>query len=100
MCILFQFSHTLNKDYCLQHVSCLAKDRTRAVPDLPFCLGVLKHRAPLAWGGGASSCQKIIFTMDFCLCGEILTFPEHVCLTAYVELPGVPPSVQVRDLIT
>jgi hypothetical protein len=52
MCILFQFSHTLNKDYCLQHVSCLAKDSTRAVPDLPFCLGVLKHSAPLAWGGG------------------------------------------------
>ena len=100
MCILFQFSHTLNKDYCLQPVSCLAKDRTRAVPDLPFCLGVLKHSAPLAWGGGASSCQKIIFTMDFCLCGEILTFPEHVCLTAYVELPGVSPSVQVRGLIT
>jgi hypothetical protein len=38
--------------------------------------------------------------MDFCLCGEILTFPEHVCLTAYVELPGVSPSVQVRGLIT
>jgi hypothetical protein len=51
MCILCQFSHTLNKNYCLQHVSCLAKDRTRTVPDLPLCLGVLKHRAPLAWGG-------------------------------------------------
>ena len=29
-----------------------------AVPDLPLCLGVLKHRAPLA--------------MDFYLCGAIL----------------------------
>jgi hypothetical protein len=25
-----------------------------AVPDLPVCLGVLKQRAPLARGGGAS----------------------------------------------
>ena len=30
------------------------------MPDLPLCLGVLKHRAPLAKGGGgeASSCQN------------------------------------------
>jgi hypothetical protein len=61
MCILFQFSHTLNKDYCLQHVSCLAKDSTRAVPDLPFCLGVLKHSAPLAWGGGGIFLPKYNF---------------------------------------
>ena len=27
------------------------------LPDLPLCLGVLKHRAPLA-RGGAYSCQK------------------------------------------
>jgi hypothetical protein len=32
---------------------------TAAVPDLPFCLGVFKHRAPLArWG--PFSCQKQI----------------------------------------
>jgi len=31
------------------------------VPDLPLCLGVLKHRAPMIRG-----------TMDFCLCGAIL----------------------------
>jgi hypothetical protein len=39
------------------------------------------------------------FTVDFCLCGAILNiltipkFPEHVCLTACVGLPGLPPSV-------
>ena len=41
------------------------------MPDLPLCLCVLKHRAPLAGGGGASSCQ-FFFTMDFGLCGTIL----------------------------
>ena len=61
MCILCQFSHTLNKNYCLQHVSCSAKDRTRTVPDLPLCLGVLKHRAPLAWGGGGHLPAKTYF---------------------------------------
>ena len=29
-----------------------------SVPDLPLCLGVLKHRASLARGGASSSCQK------------------------------------------
>jgi len=28
-----------------------------SMPDLPLCVGVLKHRAPLAKGGGGSSCQ-------------------------------------------
>jgi hypothetical protein len=28
-----------------------------SVPDLPLFLGVLKHRAPLARGGGQSFCQ-------------------------------------------
>ena len=34
------------------------------VPDLPLCLGVIKHRAPLA-RGEPSSCQKTFLTMDF-----------------------------------
>jgi len=41
-----------------------------AMPDLPLCLGVLKHRASLI-RGASSSCQQK-FTMDFCLCGAIL----------------------------
>ena len=58
------------------------------------------------WPGGISSFQKKFFTMDFCLCGGILNlsdlkqrnistirkFPEHVCLTACVGLPGLSPS--------
>ena len=69
-----------------------------AVPDLPLCLGVLKHRAPLTRGG--SSCQ-FFFTMDFCLCGAILNL-KALCfgaipdimieLTACVGLPGLLPS--------
>jgi hypothetical protein len=42
------------------------------LPDLPLCLGVLKHRAPLArggGGGGAYSCQKRIYDG---FCGAIL----------------------------
>jgi hypothetical protein len=31
-----------------------------AVPHLPLCLGVLKHRASLAWGA-SSSCQNILY---------------------------------------
>ena len=31
----------------------------KAVPDLPLCLGV--HRAPLASGVGASSCQNLFY---------------------------------------
>jgi hypothetical protein len=43
------------------------------VPDLPLCLGVLKHRASLASGeGGAHLPVKQISTMDFCSCGAIL----------------------------
>jgi len=36
------------------------------VPDLPLCLGVLKHRTPLAKGEGGHL-SIIFFTMDFCL---------------------------------
>ena len=43
------------------------------MPDLPLCLGVLKHMASLArrGEGGSYSCQNN-FTVDFCLCGAIL----------------------------
>ena len=34
-------------------------------PDLPLCLGVLQHRARLAGGGGGSSLQNKICTLDF-----------------------------------
>jgi len=44
---------------------------THAVPDLPLCLGVLKHRAPLARGREVYLPTKSLFTMDFCLCGAI-----------------------------
>ena len=80
--------------------------------DLSLCLGVLKHRAPLARGEGwqgSSSCQHIFFAMDFCLSGAILNLKafclgaipdimmefdshEYVCLTTCVDLPGLPPS--------
>ena len=36
-----------------------------AVPDLPLCLGELKHRASL-------------FTMDVCLCGAILNLKAYL----------------------
>ena len=39
------------------------------MPDLPLCLGVLKHRAPLARGHLPA---KIKITMDFCFYGAIL----------------------------
>ena len=67
-----------------------------SVPDLPLFLGVLKHRAPLA-RGGQSFCTKNFyeaFLLMWCNL-KILTipkFPEHVCLTACVGLPGLPPA--------
>jgi hypothetical protein len=55
---------------------------TCSVPDLALCLGVLKHRVPLArgWGGGPLSCQNI-FAMDFYLSLEAFCFgaiPDRV----------------------
>jgi hypothetical protein len=41
-----------------------------AVPDLPLCLGVLKHMTPL--DRGPISLPICLFTMDFCLCDSIL----------------------------
>ena len=40
------------------------------VPDLPLCLGLLKHRASLARGGLIFLPPKKIM-MDFCLCGAV-----------------------------
>jgi uncharacterized membrane protein len=67
-----------------------------AVSDLPLCLGA---QGPVVQGGGGGIFLLIFFfMMDFCLCGaisNILTIPkflEHVCLTACVDLPGLPPS--------
>ena len=41
---------------------------TLSVPDLPLCLGVPKHRAPLAKGGGVPS------TYQICLLRWIFTY--------------------------
>ena len=73
------------------------------MPDLPLCFGVLKHRAPLA-GGGGSSCQEKI-TMDFCFCGAILNLkafcfraiPDTMIeLIVYVSVPQSRQSYLVR----
>ena len=71
----------------------------QSVPDLPLCLGVLKHSASLARGPHLPA--KKHFTMDFCLCGTILNL-KALCfgaipdimieLTACVGLPGLLPS--------
>jgi hypothetical protein len=63
---------------------------------------VLKHRAPLARGGGGHLPANFCFvTMDFCLCGAILNLKAYcfganpdkmIELTACVGLPGLPPS--------
>ena len=40
------------------------------MPDLPLCLGVLKHRVPLARGTHLPA--NFFFTMEFCLSDAIL----------------------------
>jgi len=71
-----------------------------AVPDLPLCLGVLKHRAPLARGAHLSAnffYDGFAYVVKF----KIFKFPEHVCLTVCVDLPSLLPSgPRVRGLIT
>ena len=52
--------------------------RLLTVPDLPLCLCVLKHKAPLA-GGHLPAKRKI--TMDFCLCSAILSL-KAFCFVA------------------
>jgi hypothetical protein len=66
---------------------------SRYISDLPLCLGVFKHRSPLARaGGGASSCLEFVANavyMSDLIERNILTipkFPEHVYLTACVGL--------------
>ena len=44
-------------------------ERTGSVPDLPLCLGVFRHRAPLARGTNLPA--KIFLRMDFGLYGAI-----------------------------
>jgi len=59
-----------------------------------LCLGVFKHRATLATGA-PSFCQKKTFLrwiFAYVVQFKILKFPEHVCLTACVGLPDLPPS--------
>ena len=47
--------------------------------NLPLCLGVIKHRVPLARGMGAFS------AMDFCLCGAILNL-KAFCFGAIPDI--------------
>ena len=56
-----------------------------AVPDLPLCLGVIKHRSPLASGRGVIFLPKSFFTMDFCLCGAILNL-QAFCFGAIPDI--------------
>ena len=65
---------------------------------------MLKHKAPLAGeGGGHLPAKKTFLRWMFAAFVEqfkILKFPEHVCLTACVVLPGLPPSgPRVRGII-
>ena len=57
---------------------------TRAMPDLPLCLGVLKHRAPVGQSWGIF--LQIFFTVDFCLCGASLLQAQYTCLTQSSEV--------------
>jgi hypothetical protein len=68
-----------------------------SVPDLPLCLGVLKHRTLLARRGHlpAKKFSRWIFAYKMWCNFNILTiptFPEHVCLTSCVGLSGLPPT--------
>jgi len=53
------------------------------VPDLPLCLGVLKHRAPLAREEGIFLPKT--FYVDFCLCGAILNLKAY-CFGAIPDI--------------
>ena len=58
--------------------------------DWPFCLGVLKHRAPLAKGYPYSCLFFCDGFLPMCRNSKILTIPklpELICLTACVGLP-------------
>ena len=53
------------------------------MPDLPLCLCVLKHMAPLAEGVGIFLEKKI--TMNFCLCDAILNL-KAFCFGAIPDI--------------
>ena len=60
----------------------------KTVPDLPLCLGVLKHRASLARGGGGHLPAKKkpnILRWIFCLCGAILNL-KAFCFGAIPDI--------------
>jgi hypothetical protein len=55
-----------------------------SLPDLPFCLGVLKHRASL-FRGSLIFLPKKMFAMDFCLCGAILKLTAFCSIWTLIE---------------
>ena len=59
------------------------EDTNGAVPDLPLCLRVLKHRSSLTRGSSSSYQKKS--TMDFCLCGAILNL-KAFCFGAIPDI--------------
>jgi hypothetical protein len=54
----------------------------QGVPDLPLCLGVLKHRASFARGGGEGF---IFMPKTFLLCGAILNL-KTFCFGAIPDI--------------
>ena len=66
-----------------------------AVPDLPLCLDVLLAQGLVGQGRPIFLPKKPPFYDGFLLmwCNlKFLAIPEHVCLTACVGLPSLPPS--------
>jgi hypothetical protein len=57
---------------------------TRAMPDLPLCLGVLNTGLP--WARVGASSFKVFFTVDFCCCGASLLQTQCTCLTQSSEV--------------
>jgi hypothetical protein len=67
--------------YCIIHLKCYSQ---HTVPDLPLCLGVLKHRAPLIRGANLPA-KEFFLTMDFCLSGAILNL-KAFCFGAIPDI--------------
>ena len=67
-----------------------------SMPNIPLCLCVLKHRAPLARGSIFLPQKNVYDRFLLMWCNlKILTipkFPENVCLTACGGLVDLPPS--------